>query len=351
MNLRKYLITTALFAFPIILGAQTDTSKRTLSEAEDMIPRMDMHPRQNFHGANAIDTLDTSRPDMKIILYADNSWYFFRDHSIIEASEDFTGHWDNEHADPYQLNLNDFPLRTTLVLAEGDDDFVCPNKTKVYSRFGYRRGRRHQGVDLPLSTGTPVPAAFAGKVRIAKRFGAYGNLVILRHVNGLETFYGHLSKLNVKEGDWVEAGQIIGLGGSTGRSTGPHLHFETRYKGYAFDPQWLIDFETGELRAKVFVVKRKYLSASSRYVASELQEEIDIYLADSLDYAQERRRFVADSLAAAELAKAQYHTIKNGDTLSKIAVKYNTTVKKILSLNPGMKETTILRIGRKVRVR
>lgn len=351
MIVRRYLIAFTAIVLSINAGAQNDTSRRALTDPTDMIPRMDMHPRQNFHGANAIDTLDTSRPDMKIILYADNSWYFYRDHSAIEASEEFTGHWDSDHADPYQLNLNDFPLRTTIVLAESDEDFACPNQTKVYSKFGYRRGRRHQGVDLPLTTGTPVPAAFAGKVRIAKRFGAYGNLVVLRHVNGLETFYGHLSKLNVKEGDWVEAGQIIGLGGSTGRSTGPHLHFETRYKGYAFDPQWLIDFEKGELHSKVFVVKRKYLSASSRYVASELQEEIDIHTADSLDYAEERRRFVADSIAAAELAKAQYHTIKSGDTLSKIAVKYHTTVRNILKLNPGMKESTILQIGRKVRVR
>ena len=107
---------------------------------------------------------------------------------------------------------------------------MCPYVGKVYSKFGYRRGRRHQGTDIPLKSGTPVAAAFDGRVRMSSYVSGYGNLVILRHENGLETFYGHLSKRQVSVGDWVRAGDIVGLGGSTGRSSGPHLHFETRYK-------------------------------------------------------------------------------------------------------------------------
>lgn len=103
-----------------------------------------------------------------------------------------------------------------------------------------RRRRKHQGIDLPLNTGDPIYATFNGKVRISipsSKSGGYGNLIVIRHDNGLETFYAHLSERSVQADEWVEAGQIIGYGGSTGRSTGPHLHFETRYCGQSFDPE------------------------------------------------------------------------------------------------------------------
>ena len=99
-----------------------------------------------------------------------------------------------------------------------------------------RRGRSHQGVDIPLKTGDPVYATFTGKVRMSKYYGAYGNMIVIRHENGIETFYAHLSKRNVEVGDWVNAGDVIGLGGSTGRSTGPHLHFEILINGSAVNP-------------------------------------------------------------------------------------------------------------------
>ena len=99
-----------------------------------------------------------------------------------------------------------------------------------------RRGRRHQGVDLPLKTGAPIYATFTGKVRVSKYWGAYGNIVIIRHENGIETFYAHLSERLVEQDQWVNAGEVIGYGGSTGRSTGPHLHFEVLINGTAVDP-------------------------------------------------------------------------------------------------------------------
>ena len=115
------------------------------------------------------------------------------------------------------------PDRFSLWIVDTLDSYCCPNKTRVYSKFGYRHGRRHQGVDLPYPTGTPVYAAFDGKVRVSDYVGGYGNLIIIRHANGLETFYGHMSRRDKEPGDWVNAGDVIGLGGSTGRSSGPHL--------------------------------------------------------------------------------------------------------------------------------
>ena len=198
-----------------------------------------------------------------------------------------------------------------------------------------RRGRRHQGVDIPLKTGDPVYATFTGKVRMSKYLGAYGNVIVIRHENGIETFYAHLSKRHVEAGDWVNAGDVIGLGGSTGRSTGPHLHYETRYNGFAFDPQWLIDFKTGELRHRLFVLKKKYFNIYSNY---------------EQDFDDEAKNEEEDKKEDAEKAAMKYYTIKSGDTLGRIAINNGTTVNALCRLN-GITPKTTLKIGRRIRVR
>ena len=214
-----------------------------------------------------------------------------------------------------------------------------------------RHGRRHQGIDLPYPSGTPVPATFDGKVRISAYVGGYGNLVVIRHANGLETFYGHLSRRDVEAGDWVSAGDIIGLGGSTGRSTGPHLHFETRYRGAAFDPAWLIDFETGTLRHRLLKIRSWYFNPNQRYVQN-VDDEDEIFRTDEKDrlLAEEQAKKEAAARAAAEAAAMRYHTVRNGDTLSSIARRYGTSVNRICQLN-GIKKTTVLKVGRRLRVR
>jgi len=193
-----------------------------------------------------------------------------------------------------------------------------------------------QGVALPLKAGDPVYATFCGRVRISEyNKGGYGNLVIIRHDNGLETYYGHLSERMVEPNQWVEAGQIIGLGGSTGRSTGPHLHFETRYYGQSFDPERLIDFKNGLLCRETFLLKKSFFS---------------IYSNAGQDFDDEIANEEQDKKEAAEKAAMKYHRIKSGDTLGAIARKYGTTVTNICRLN-GIKSTTTLRIGRSLRVR
>ena len=319
--------------------------KFTKSEAELLVPRPLLKPVRSMIPNNgaAIDTLDTGNPLVKIVLYSDNSWKYIKDGNELQKKNYYKEHWNDYGMDPYGLDYADLPDRVTLWLVDDSSDFCCPYKTKVYSKFGIRHRRRHQGCDLPLKTGDPVRAAFDGKVRISNYTRGYGNLVVVRHENGLETAYGHLSKRNVEVGDWVSAGDLIGAGGSTGRSTGPHLHFETRYQGYAFDPEWLIDFENGTLRSGVFTLKKKYLTASSKYVPESEDEEEEILLAEAED------KEAAAKKAAEEAAK-QYHTVKSGDTLSALAVKYHTTVSKLCALN-GIKQTSILRLGQKLRVK
>ena len=339
------------------LCAQNDSIIiKTKKEAEQLLPRIPMQPvRPLIPKDQALDTISTQSPGVKIILYADNTWKYYRDPAEAVKSEVFNRDWSTTSLVPYHTQLNDMPDDIRIWVADTLSEYHCPNQTRVYSAFGYRRRRRHQGVDLPLKTGDPVGAAFAGMVRISNYTRGYGNLVIIRHENGLETYYGHLSKRQVEPGEWVEAGQIIGLGGSTGRSTGPHLHFETRYEGYAFDPQWLIDFETGLLRHRLFVLKKQYLNANSKYVPEDEDEEYEINLGDQRD------REAADSIAAvrkieqekaaAEAAAAQYYKIRSGDTLSKIARLYGTSVNAICRLNPGLTAKTTLRVGRSIRVK
>ena len=330
-------------------AAAQDTTITTKKQAELIVPRPALQPVQSMEkaAAEAVDTLDTANPHIRILLMADYTWKYIKDPSYVAAKEVFSEYWTHDYPDPYHASLESMPDEIGIWVVDSLSQYRCPNQTKVYSKFGYRHGRRHQGADLPYQTGTPAYAAFDGKVRLAKYYKGYGNLVVLRHENGLETFYAHLSKILVSEDDWVSAGSIIGLGGSTGRSSGPHLHFETRYRGYAFDPEWLIDFNTGVLRHRFFTLKKKYLSASSNYVPEDEQEEIDIIEGDKKDAEAAARKAEEERKAA---AAAQYHTIRQGDTLGALARKYHTTVKKLCQLN-GISERTVLRIGKRLRVK
>jgi murein DD-endopeptidase MepM/ murein hydrolase activator NlpD len=341
----RFLITiTAFMLLPLMAGAQE--RRLTVKEAEKLVPREIRKPVKSMIPGEkppVHDTLDTSDPAVKIILFNDGTWRYERDVRAFADSAVFRKAWNANELNPYRTKLEDLPYRVTLCLADSASRFCCPNKVKVFSPFGWRRRRNHTGVDLPLPTGTPVYAAFDGRVRVSMYNRGYGNVVVIRHASGLETTYAHLKERNVQAGDYVSAGDVIGLGGSTGRSTGPHLHFETRYEGFAFDPQWLIDFETGTLRHGYFVLKRKYLSNTSRYYPESEDEEDEIYKAEEQDRAEAER-------IAKEMAAAQYHTVKSGDTLYGLAAKYHTTVGAICKLN-GISASTPLKIGKKLRVK
>ena len=184
------------------------------------------------------------------------------------STEDFFEVEDNEHTfypelefdygfDFQSLNPYRYPvenLKDTLLLVISDNvncGFEFPHPGKVNSTFGWRRGRVHSGIDLQLQWGDTVMAAFDGVVRVSKYNKGYGNYIIIRHYNGLETLYAHLKRRYVAHGDTVNAGDLIGLGGSTGRSTGAHLHFETRFLGRPIDPELFIDFENRCLKSNV----------------------------------------------------------------------------------------------------
>ena len=199
-----------------------------------------------------------------------------------------------------------------ITLLDSASVYTHPYKGRLTSPFGFRWGRMHYGTDVGLRTGDTIRAAFDGIVRIAQRNYSYGNIVILFHKNGLETYYAHMSQLLVQPNHVVKSGDPIGLGGNTGRSRGSHLHFEIRYLGAPIDAQHLIDFSEYCLKCEQFPICKETLYGSSN-------------------------------------SGARYHRIRQGETLSSIARKYRTSVNQIRILN-NMKSTKI-RAGATIRVR
>lgn len=345
MNLRKVLLTFVMFASASIAFAPKTTAQNTINR--DSLPddaiivkRVPLESGPTLESKEdilVVDTIPSSSEGLNIVLYNDNTWRYVRNRNIDVLDETvFTQDWDTTKIQPYNVELKDIPISMVIDLVDSLKSYHYPFKGRVTSKYGPRRRRIHQGTDIDLETGDPVYATFDGRVRVTTYVrGGYGNLVILRHDNGLETYYGHLSEISVKPNEWVTAGQVIGKGGNTGRSTGSHLHFEMRYKGQTFDPERLIDFSTGTLRRETFLLKRTYFSPYSRFTQ---------------DFEEEIQSDEEDKRIAAEAAAIKYHIVKRGDTLGRIAINNHTTVTKLCQLN-GIKKTSVLRIGQRIRVR
>lgn len=216
--------------------------------------------------------------------------------------------WSDTSINPYKKSL--FGMKDTVKI---DVSGYCPPSVKhVTSDWGFRKWKFHYGIDLKVHRGDTVRSAFSGKVRITRRDRGYGYFVVVRHDNGLETLYGHLNKILVKPNQDVEAGEALGMGGNTGRSTGYHLHLEFRYLGNPINPNDIVDFQKHEVKKPVFVIT-----------------------SDTFAY-------------NGEINKRRYWTVRKGDTLGRIAYRTGVSVNKLCKLN-GITKTTILRIGRKIR--
>lgn len=287
------------------------------------------------------DTLDTEDKFRKVILFDNYTWaYFDIDRPEIPDSLD-AEYWNTDFIHVVGVDIKDIPAEVDLMLVDSTHGFCIPHPGQVTSTFKWRKRRPHRGVDINLNTGDAVYAAFDGVVRVAmptRMSGGYGNVIVIRHVNGLETYYGHLSKYIVKSGDIVKAGELIGYGGSTGRSSGPHLHFETRYMGQAFDPERIFDFQSGTLRDEVFTLKKHYFNVNSHYGMNDTQS-----IAAST-------KAPKNSGSSKSSGGKVYYKVKSGDTLSRIAKRHGTTVNKICQLN-GIKQTKKLQIGQRLRVK
>ena len=221
--------------------------------------------------------------------------------------------WSSERVNPYAIRLEN--TEDTISIDVSTFCYPLPTHYRVTSEFGFRRARFHYGIDLKLNVGDSVVSTFDGMVRIAKtQKGGYGKYVVVRHNNGLETVYGHLNKILVEQGQTVKAGEMLGEGGNTGRSTGPHLHFEVRYLGQAVNPRDVIDFADEKLCCH----------------------------SDSLSLTKLNFEYIK------EIEAIKYWTVKSGHSLSLIASKTGVSINRLCALN-NIKRTSILRIGQRIR--
>lgn len=248
--------------------------------------------------------------------------------------------------------------------------FVMPTPSRqVNSPFGHRWGRLHAGLDVKVYIGDTIVAAFDGKVRIVDfNANGYGNYVVIRHPNGLETLYGHMSKHLVKENQIVHAGEPIGLGGNTGRSYGSHLHFETRICGTPVDPALMFDFPHQDVKSDFFVTTTSYGTRSSAVAATTsriaTENERAAYAAVAAEEAAAKNEAAAATGKAAPAvaavtaktaksnktskkqpkAQQKSYTVKSGDSLTAIARRNGTTVDALCKKN-GLSRNTTIRPG------
>lgn len=231
-------------------------------------------------------------------------------------SADIYASWEINKLFP-EKDLLKFKGDTSICLvlkSDGHSNYFQPFNGPITSNFGWRDSTQHNGVDIDLNKGDKVAAAFDGMVRVAKNFGGFGNVVIIRHYNGLETVYAHLSKIKVKPGQIITAGQMIGLGGSTGHSTGSHLHFEVRFKGVPINPKYLISFSEQKLLCNELVLKKSKWGLAA--------------------YPKDQK----------------YYVIERGDTIFEVAKHFGTTTASIKQLNGFNNSRIRLKVGQQINV-
>ena len=250
-------------------------------------------------------------------------------------AEDLYEDWSNQYAhrettlpDTFRISLKDFCMPTDSRL--------------ITSNFGARWGRQHKGLDIKVYIGDTIRAAFSGKVRVVRYEGrGYGKYVVIRHYNGLETIYGHMSKQLVEEDQEVRAGDPIGLGGNTGRSTGSHLHFETRLCGVALNPALMFDFRNQDVIDDYYIFRKSSYKRES-VVANRLRGVGGTSI--RTDEADEDVELATAAPAASYAQDSHFHKVKRGETLYSIAKHRGTTVSAIMKLN-HLKKNAKLRAG------
>lgn len=242
--------------------------------------------------------------------------------------------WSSKNIDPYGINVKNFEGVVDIELyndAMGYHWSSPLNSGDITSNFGPRWRRLHAGVDLDLNIGDPVYSTFDGIVRVSGYDGrGYGKYLVVRHYNGLETLYGHLSQKFLESGTYVKAGDVIGKGGNTGRSTGSHLHYETRYEGKAFNPTYVFSFSGKNTKPvdQHVMISARVFDTYGEILPNEFNENVE---------------------NEEEYRTTTWVTIREGDTLASIANFANISIQQLTKLN-GMSSSTKLKIGRRLRI-
>lgn len=300
-----------------------------------------------------IDTFYTEHGT--VLLYPDRSWVYLEDiyfdgimnsslHDFIQQDSGYhyKAYWKTDVAITCNQN-NVGTMNDTIwmcVLDTTHSDFCIPFDGRITSGFGYRHGRNHNGVDIDLEEGDTVRAAFDGKVRYARYHeNGFGNLIIIRHYNGLETYYAHCSKLLVAPNQEIKAGDVIGLGGNTGHSYGAHLHFEIRFYDVPIDPELVFNFQHKDVNDNLLVHRGVFVDGGYRSSASVTAPPGTFGTGGG-----------STSSNSSTNTTSKTHKVRSGDTLGGIAEKYGTTVSQLCKLN-GIKATDIIHIGQVLKVR
>lgn len=272
--------------------------------------------------------------------------------------------WDSGSFNPYRDQDLTKPFYIRF-----DEDFYeppVPHRMVVTSRYGWRDGQLHRGIDIDLVTGDEVYAMLDGKVRYVRSHAGHGKTVVIRHKNGLETIYAHLSKQLVEENQIVKKGEVIGKGGTTGNARGSHLHLEVRYEGVTINPEYFFDFEKGqEIMARESWVTnevtdpRRFSSfkKASLSVERELKQEEPVVLEVEVPVEAQKTQEsepVTTALPSGELASTALetepggpYTIRYGDTLYSLARKHHTTVEEICRVN-GIRDSFKIQVGQEI---
>lgn len=319
------LLIVLLFAFLGLVGGrfmETASFETKLSSEEsyqDFKENLkDMDERQLYKLVDSLLVAQSKDPILLDLVQKKISGHFDK----IESHDDepypadrYYHSWCTTKSHPYKdsLSRGDSTLQLDLVDEDWNCGYQAPFEGVLTSGYGWRHGKMHNGVDIDLVTGDTVRSAFRGVVRLAKWQGGYGRVVIVRHHNGLETFYAHLYRFLVKEGDVVDPGTPIGRGGNSGKSRGSHLHLETRFKGKPINPQCFIDFSENKLKSDTLLLKK------TKYGYMGYQPG------------------------------GAYHKVRYGDYLWKIANEYGTTINKICQLN-GIPRNHFLVVGEELKV-
>jgi len=316
---------SALFLIPTY--AFSNDSDSQLETKEDFRAEIEYKQRHSRNTANQDLYADGIKIKRDLSLIDEANEARMLDLDEIPADDLYGGIWSSSRVNAY-ADIENFPDTFHVDLS----NYVMPAMGHVTSNFGKRKRRMHYGIDLKVQVGDTIYATFDGKIRLCQfdRRG-YGYYVVMRHPNGLETVYGHLSKFLVGEEDVVRAGDPIALGGNTGRSTGSHLHFEFRFLGRPIDPNKIVDFDNKVCHRDSYTVTPhsfNYAGASS-----------------AVKYARTSTGATNKYVSG----QVSYHRVRQGDSLSKIAKRYGTSIKNLCRLN-GLSEKSILRLGQTLRI-
>jgi len=313
-----------LICFGLTIGLQSNVNgQKRINKTQPQVVPVDaarLNQQASELMANRVSPLKVASEELAIAKLNEYNEQLANESLMFPADELYHSNWDTLNVNPFVKTAIEFPESYTIDCST----FAMPidnGEVKITSKYGPRRRRMHRGTDLKVQIGDTIYAAFDGKVRMKsfERKG-YGNYLVIRHPNGLETVYGHLSKNLVKENQIVRAGEPIALGGNTGRSTGSHLHFETRFLGKDINPEEIIDFINGTPHKDEYVFHNIKVNG----------KKTNIYSTS------------ADAIAV--------HRVKSGETLGAIARKYGTSVAELCRLN-GIKSTSILSIGQPIQFR